>query len=483
MAFEVILKGARVYDTALRLRGEKKDIAISDGKVFRVADVIDPALAVTVEDLDGYCLSPGWIDAHVHGYGGLTLKDPQALGSKVGVTTNVDAGSFGTLTLEDFLACREASAADMCGFIHINPAGIPYTGLYRADYSSMPVGALIKLIGEHRQIIRGIKLSALSSMPVHILKISKIIAEASEVPLYMHMGELGDFPAPMSITQRAIACLQEGDIAAHVYCNDNGRILDHAGKVFQEVRAAKDRGVLFDVAHGIENFSYEVAERAMDQGILPDLISSDQNNLCGDHPSNLPHVMSKFLALGVSLDDVIKMTTWAPREALKMKDVGALFEGSRADITVFRVEDGTFDFGNCDGAVRRGSMRIVPHHVYIDGQRLECDTEGVQKRQNFIWNIPPTDHVKSLQLTDEHRRFLGELFRRVANLGDFDGTSIHRTFQDTARGLEIRLAAALEALYLAVFGTENYGFTPQVGWLIARQGAAKMSEYRGLLRL
>lgn len=481
--FDLILKGAGVYDAGLGLRGQRKDIGISGGRVRCVADAIDPAQARKVEDLDGCLVSPGWIDIHVHGYGGLTLKDPQALGTKAGVTTNIDAGSFGTLTFDDFRACREASIADMGGFIHLHPTGIPYTGQYRADYSSVPVGTLVNLIGNHRDIIHGVKLGAIGSVAIHILQIAKVIAEAAKVPFYMHIGEIADYPSPISITQRAMACLKEGDIAVHPYCNDNGRILDKHGKVFPEVLAARDRGVLFDVGHGVGNFSYEVADQAMEQGIFPDLISSDQNNLCGAELSDLPFVMSKFMALGFSLEDVVEKTTWAPRKALKLTEVGTLREGSRADITVFSVEEGSFEFGNSDGHTRRGSRRIVAHHVYKDGERHECDVEGIYRNGNFAWQIPQPSHAEQLDLGAEHRTFLAEMFARWGDLSGWDGGAIHASVQDTARKLGMPLGTALEALYLMVFGRESYGFTPQVGWLIARQGPAKMKQYREALRM
>lgn len=474
---DLLLRHGALYDPAQALHGQPKDIAIAGGRVVAIADRIDPGLAAEVTDLAGALVSPGWIDMHVHGYGGLALRDIQAVGVLAGVTTNVDAGDFGTATFDDFMVYRQGSVADMYGYVHMHPAGIPYTGFARGDYRSVPVGRLVELIAERRDVIKGLKLSALGDLPIHNLKIAKIIAETAGVPYYMHIGEVNNYPARRSITRQAVSLLTEGDIITHVYTNDFGRILDAAGRVFPEVVEARRRGVVFDVGHGAGNFSFDVAERALAQGIAPDVISSDQNTLCLTSPSDLPTVMSKFLVLGLSVDEVIRRVTRGPREALGLQDAGTLVAGARADVTVFHVEAGDFEFTDAAGGGRRGRLRIVPDVVYKAGRRHACDAAGLFRDENFRMVVREAGQASPDEFDAEERRFLAEVFRGIDGLRALKGEAVHLLIHETiaARGLDRR--RGLDALYRLLFGEGGAGFTPQIGWLMSRLGAAALRRH------
>jgi dihydroorotase len=450
-AYDVLLTNGAVYDATQGLRGARKDVAIRDGRVALVADRIDAAGAREVHDVEGRCVSPGWIDIHVHGYGGLALRDIQAVGVLTGVTACVDAGDFGTLTVDDFMAVRQDSAADMYGFVHMHPAGIPYTGFARGDYGTIPVGRLIQLIEKSRDVIRGLKLSAFGDMPLHNLKVAKVIAEAARVPFYMHLGEVNHYPTKKSITRQTVDLLTEGDIITHLYTNDHGRILDEQGDVFPEVREARARGVVFDIGHGIGNFSFEIAERALAQGIGPDVLSSDQNTLCHTSPSDLATTLSKFLVLGLSLEDVIDKVTRAPRAALGLHAHGTLAADAVADVTVFRVESGDFEFSDMDGKTRRGSHRVVPETVYKAGRRYTCDADGVFGDHNFKMATQDPGRIAVDRFDPVERRFVTTLLEELERAGVAKADAIHARTHQAMAAAGMPTAPGLRTLYREVF--------------------------------
>jgi dihydroorotase len=480
-AYDLLLTNGVVYDAAQGLRGARKDIAIRDGRVALVADRIDLAAAREVHDVAGRCVSPGWIDLHVHGYGGLALRDIQAVGILTGVTACVDAGDFGTLTVDDFMAVRRDSVADMYGFVHMHPAGIPYTGFARGDYGTIPVGRLIQLIDKSRDVIRGLKLSAFGDMPLHNLKVAKVIAEAARVPFYVHLGEVNHYPTKKSMTRQTADLLTEGDIITHLYTNDHGRILDEQGRVFPEVLEARARGVVFDIGHGIGNFSFDIAERALAQGVGPDVLSSDQNTLCHSSPSDLATTLSKFLVLGLSVEDVIDKVTRAPSQALGLSAHGTLAAETAADVTVFRVERGDFEFSDMDGKTRRGAQRIVPETVYKAGRRHACDADGLFTEQNFKMTTQDPARIAVDRFGAAERRFVTTLLLDLERAGVSKADAVHVQAHQAMAAAGIPTAEGLRTLYRVAFGDEGPAFTPQIGWLLARLGPEQLRRFREVL--
>jgi dihydroorotase len=477
-AYDLILANARVYDATQGLRGVHKDVAIAGGRIAALSDHLDPASAREVRDLDGALLSAGWVDIHVHGYGGLALRDVQALGVRAGVTACIDAGDFGTATFDDFVALRAESVADMYGYIHMHPAGIPYTGLARGNYDSIAVGKLIELIGASRHIVKGVKMSAFGDMPFHVLQVAKVITEAAGVPFYVHLGEVSHFPTNRSITRRAAAMLTPGDIMTHIYTNDFGRILDDDGRVFPEILDARERGVVFDIGHGIGNFAFEIAERALEQGVAPDIISSDHNTLCVDYPSDLGSTMSKFLLLGMSLEDVVAKVTAAPAGRLGLSDHGSLAPGASADITVFHVESGDFEFQGSKEPARRGTRRIVPDFVLKAGREYRCDIGEVLAERNFKMAFREPEQVSRAEFSAEEGALLATIFGSLGKAAGMKGDELHRHVHKAIDESGQGKAAGLKTVYRALFEPHSVGFTPQIGWLLGRFGPEKLGRYR-----
>ena len=476
--YDLLLRNGILDDAAAGIRGARRDLAVTDGRVAAVSESIDPTSAREVHDLDGRLLSPGWIDIHVHGYGGLALRDIQAVGVLTGVTACVDAGDFGTLTVGDFMAVRKDSVADMYGFIHMHPAGIPYTPRGRTlDFGAIPVSALIQLIQGSRDVIRGLKMSAFGNMPLYNMKVAKVIAEAAEVPFYVHLGEVAHTPATRSMTRQVARLLAEGDIITHLYTNDHGRILGEDGRVFPEIRDARERGVIFDIGHGIGNFSFDVAERALAQGIVPDVLSSDQNTLCVDGPSDLAITLSKFLALGMSVEDVIDKVTRAPSRALGLTAHGTLAVQAPADVTVFRVDTGEFPLSDMDGATRTGTRRIVPEAVYKRGRRHASNVDVIFCPENLVLTLQDPARVDPDRFDAADRRFIARVFDDLERTGATRADTVHAQVHRTMAGADVETRHGLHTLYRMVFG-DGPTFTPQIGWLLARMEPEQLGGYR-----
>lgn len=468
--YDFILQNGKVFDAATGIRGAARDIAIERGRIAEVSERIDLARALHVQDISGQMVSAGWIDIHVHAYGGIGLRDIQSVGVLAGATTVVDAGDFGTATFDDFLALTADSVAEVYGYIHMHPNGIPYTGLARADYRTIHVGAIIELVERRRNVIRGVKLGALGDLPFHNLRVAKLIAETAKVPYFMHLGEVNKAPAKSNITREAIALLRQGDIATHIYTNDNGRIIDDDGRLVPEILEAREQGVIFDVGNGVGNFSYAIAERAMDQGIFPHTISSDQNSLCGGVRSDLPETMSRFLILGMSLEDVIERVTIAPAGALGLQNVGTLAVGSKADLTVFHLDDGERPLINSDNVARSAQKVIAVNHVYKDGRYHPCDVGGIYRSSNFVMKFASPEVARSAQLDEQDRAFIRNLLRELDKSAEWRGEAIHSVINRVLASGSIERKKALGALYRLVLSEESIGFTPQLGCILARLG-------------
>ncbi len=471
--YDLLLKAGAVFDSANGLSGAQRDIAIQDGVIAAVREAIDPGLAREVRDLSGAMVSAGWIDIHVHAYGGIALGDVQLVGVLNGATTIVDAGDFGTATFADFEALSKDSVADVYGYIHMHPNGIPYTGVHRADYRDLDVDALVDLIERRGDIIKGLKLGALGDLPFHNIQTAKAIATRAKTRYFMHLGEVNHFPAKHSLTRQAVALLTEGDIATHIYTNDHGRIIDGEGRVVPEIFEARDRGVLFDIGHGVGNFSYAIAERAMDQGIYPDTISSDQNSLCANVRADLPATMSRFFLLGMSLEDIVHRVTAAPAKALGLARAGTLAAGNKADITVFRVESGGRELLDSDGGARTTDRMIVADHVYKDGRYHRCDVERIYREDNFVMKMRPAADARELDLEREDQIFLDGLFAALETLdeNEWRGETVHRVLDRTVAETGMARRRALRMLYRLVLAPASSGFTPQIGCILARMGA------------
>jgi dihydroorotase len=236
----------------------------------------------------------------------------------------------------------------------------------------------VKVIQANKPLIQGVKLRAVgpavATMGIEIMHLAKQAAREGNVRLMVHIGDPEAKDGP-TLTRQLIPLLESGDILTHLFTGNPGHILDNDGKVVPELMDAQEHGIFLDTAHGRLNFSFDVAKRALDQGVRPQSISTDLNILGRQMiVHSLVEMMARFLALGFDLDDVIRMTTINPAKALHMEDVlGSLAVGRRADITVLREVSGNWVFRDSVGGTLTGTKALVPTVTVKSGEIFSPD--------------------------------------------------------------------------------------------------------------
>ncbi|MEX3022002.1 amidohydrolase/deacetylase family metallohydrolase [Kluyvera sp. STS39-E] len=328
--FDLLLRRARLVDDTLT------DIAIQDGKIAALGEISAPALKTI--DLDGQCYaSAGWIDSHVHCYPNSPIyhDEPDSVGIATGVTTVIDAGSTGADDVDDFYQLTRKATTDVYALLNISRVGLIAQNEL-AKMSNIDADAVKQAVQRHPDFIVGLKARMSSSVVgdngIAPLERAKAFQqENGDLPLMVHIGN-----NPPNLDEIA-DLLTSGDIITHCYNGKPNRILTPSGELKSAVTRALQRGVRLDVGHGTASFSFEVAKRAIALGILPHTISSDiycRNRIDGPVRS-LALVMSKFLAIGMSLPQVIDCVTAHAADGLRLTHKGRLEVGFDADLTLF----------------------------------------------------------------------------------------------------------------------------------------------------
>jgi dihydroorotase len=362
--YDLIIKGGRVIDPSLGIN-TMADVAIADGRIAAVEPSIAADGADTI-DARGKLVVPGLIDIHTH-----TARDkndaPICLAD--GVTAMVDAGSRGADFIDDGVAVAKASPNQLRLLINISRKGsLP---LMTLDLADVPLARAA--IARHRDMIVGIKTRLERKAwggpdgDLAALAHAQAAAEPFNLPVMIHLGQ-PDAPLP-----KILALLKRGDIVTHMYAPAPNGILDDNGRLLPEVLSARRRGVWFDVGNGtIGHITWDQAERAIKQGFVPHTISTDwtpQGRAGGI--IDLPNVMSKFLLLGMSLNQVIACATSnAARVFETFHDRGTLNVGAPADVAVLELREGTFEFVDNFAGTRTGHQRLFPSATVIGGKRV-----------------------------------------------------------------------------------------------------------------
>ncbi|KAB1485139.1 amidohydrolase/deacetylase family metallohydrolase [Cronobacter sakazakii] len=353
--FDLILRQARLVDHTLA------DIAIKDGKIAALGSVTGEARAT--RDLNGeHYVSPGWIDLHVHCYPKSPIyhDEPDAVGVSTGVTTVVDAGSTGANDIDDFYALTRGVATEVLALLNVSKVGLIAQNEL-ADMANIDAAAAREAIARHPDFIVGLKARMSSSVVgengIAPLERAKAIQqENGHLPLMVHIG---NGPPPLD---EIAARLSQGDIITHCFNGKPNRILTPKGQLRTSISDALERGVRLDVGHGSASFSFAVARQAIALGILPHTISSDiycRNRINGPVRS-LAHVMSKFLAIGLSLPQVIDCVTLHAAQALRLAHKGRLTPGADADLTIFDLRRQPALFTDADEQTLHGDYLLVP---------------------------------------------------------------------------------------------------------------------------
>lgn len=377
--FDLLLKGGEVIDPARNIRG-KLDVAVLDGAISQVGPRLNPREASRVIDVTGKLVVPGLIDLHCHIYEGVnqTGVNPDLAGVRSGVTTLVDAGSAGCYTFGGFprYVVPQARTRIFC-MLHISRAGLNYQPeISRRE--DIDLEEAIRVIHAHRPLIQGVKLRAVGpavpTLGIEMVRLARQAAREGGVRLMVHIGDRNAGSGP-TLTRQLLPLMEPGDIITHFFTGNPGRVLDEKGRVLPEVLEARQRGVFLDTAHGRQNFSFDVARRILDQGIRPDSISTDltiPGRLQTVH--SMTEMLSRFLALGFSLEEVIRMATANPARALGMEDtLGSLDVGRTADISVLQEVTGDWVFHDTEGNTLRGPKALVPVLTVKGGEVFSPD--------------------------------------------------------------------------------------------------------------
>lgn len=360
MAYDLVLKGGTVIDPGQGLRAVC-DVGIRDGRIVAVAPDLAPDGARVV-DVEGRYVTPGLIDLHTHICWGFTAIGlvPDEVCPAAGVTTVVDAGSSSWPSMGAFRKhVAEPSKTRVLGFSHISCIGIPTAGTPEAEsLKFLDVDRTVACVDGNRDLMVGVKVRQgkhlVGDNGIEPTRLAVKAAEQLGVPVMVHVGNT---PGPLS---EIFDLLRPGDVITHTYHGHAHGILDDRRAVWTEVIEGRKRGLVMDVGHGAGSFKFDVAQAAFEQGFFPDVISTDlyTSNINGP-VFDLPTTMSKMLNLGMPMEDIIASVTAVPARVIHRPDLGALRAGAVADVAVFELQEGAFEFRDCYRDVRVWPKRLV----------------------------------------------------------------------------------------------------------------------------
>jgi len=381
--YDILLKGGHVIDVKNNI-DEPMDVAISDGKIAAVAREIPEKSALKLIDVSGMYVTPGLIDMHTHVFmgnepdayiaNGSTSVMPDGFTLRAGVTTVVDAGSSGWRNFPLFKA-QTIDKAKTRVLALLNIVGTGMRSRYEEqDISDMnPTMTAYAIIKQYPNILVGIKAAHFWGDFTQV-DLAVEAGKLAEVPV---MVDFGEHKPPNSIEALFMEHLRPGDIFTHTYSNgpdERETIVDQNGKLKPFIMKAQKRGIIFDMGHGGGAFTWKQAVPATKQGFKADVVSSDlHTQSMNSGMKDLSNVISKFMALGISLPDAISRATWAPAKVINRTDLGHLSVGAEADVAVFNLRKG--DFGFLD--VRR---------IRVKGDK-KLETELTLRAGKVVWDL------------------------------------------------------------------------------------------------
>lgn len=384
---DLVVSGGRVVDPSQGI-DEPLDVAVHGGRVVELGPRLDARGRIVI-DASGLLVTPGLVDLHTHVYYGGTWSGVSAHDcGQQGTTTFVDAGSSGAGNFQGFLEfVVRPSTVRILAFLNISFAGligalgrvdIPEAG----DIRLLNVAEAVKVGRRHKDVIRGIKvrLGRFGSgvLGTTALQLALEAAELLGLPVMAHI----DDPPPR--VEEVLQLLRPGDVLTHAFRRPPNALVTREGRLKDEAAEARARGVRFDIGHGFQMLSFATARHLIEQGFPPDTISTDIYRVSLQRPDvTLPHILSKFLALGMGLPDVIRAATETPAEVLGLAGhLGTLAVGAVGDLAIFRLRDGLFEFQGVPEAVAtedwpnpsgervRGTNLLEPVETVVGGKRV-----------------------------------------------------------------------------------------------------------------
>lgn len=369
--YDLLIRNGDVLDPSRNLR-RKADIAIASGKIAAIEDNIAPDRALETVDARGMYVTPGLVDLHTHCYHSATGLGIEAdpIAARSGVTTWVDAGSFGWDQATGFRRfVVQPSKARIYGYVYLYPSS-RNPDLDVVKYVRDGLEKTGKSVVDNRDIILGIKLQVGSNMngrySLDMLKMARETCDRFKIPLMAHIS----FAPPE--TEEVMALMKAGDVVTHAYNGHSLGIIGKDGKLKNGVKEARARGVWFDLGHGLGSFNFAAAKKCMDAGFIVDTISTDIYNLNVSGPVyDMTTTMSKMLYLGMSFDEIVLRTTAnAARIIDRLPGMGTIQVGGPADLALLQIEEGEFQLVDSQRVAVTAKKRIVCRLTVCRGERM-----------------------------------------------------------------------------------------------------------------
>jgi dihydroorotase len=377
---DILLKGGHVIDAKNKI-DSKMDVAIADGKILQVSPNISAKNAKKLIDATGYYVAPGLIDLHTHVFvgsnsgfaDGFSSVSPDDITLKAGITTVVDAGTSGWRNFPVFKKqVIDRSKTRVLSFLNI--AGSGMTGFpSEEDVNDMDSRMTALVIEQFPDIIVGVKIGHYRGSEWTPFDRATETARIANVPLFVECH------LPLLPLEGILDRMRPGDIYTHSFCRASDRtcLLDEQGKIRPYVLEAQKKGVRFDVGHGGGMFHFAIAIPALEQGLLPNSFGSDLHRFSmNSGMKNMLDIMSKYLNMGMAIEDIVFRATWNSATSIKREDLGHLSEGSVADIAVLSLRKGSFGFIDTGGNKMAGDRRLEAE-LTIRGGKVVWDQNGM----------------------------------------------------------------------------------------------------------
>ncbi len=388
--YDLLLKGGHVIDSRNNI-DQLMDVAIADGKIAKVAANISKNTAKTVVDAKGLIVAPGFIDIHSHNFHGtepgaylsnsFSALPPDGFSFRSGVTTVVDVGGSGWRNFKLFKEQTiDRSKTRVLAFLNIIGSGMK-GGAIEQNLIDMDSKLTAVVAKQYPNTIVGVKLAHYEGFDWTPTERAVEAGRLANIPVMIDFG--GSEPE-LSLKTLLLEKLRAGDIFTHAYANVKGRtpVVAANGKVRDFVFEAQKKGVIFDVGHGGGSFVFGQAVPAIKQGFKPNSISTDlHTGSMNAGMKDITNIMSKFLAMEMSIKEIVDCVTNNSASIIQRPDLGSLSEGAVADVTVIRVRNGEFGFVDVKGQKIKGSKRVECELTLREG-KVVWDLNGISKQ---VW--------------------------------------------------------------------------------------------------
>jgi len=394
--YDLLLKGGHVIDGKNRISA-RRDVAMKGGRIAAVAANIPASAALKTVDVSGLYVTPGLIDIHTHVYAGTGERNsyagdnsvyPDGFTLRVGVTTVVDVGGAGWRNFEDFKdRVIDRSRTRVLAMINIVGNGMR-GGKWEQDLSDMEVKPTADMALKYKGLIVGVKSAHYAGPEWAPFERGEEAARTAGIPFMVDFGAVHPGRQIYDLLNKVY---RPGDIYTHMYSGLRGEQDAETKGPSKAMLDGRKRGVIFDVGHGGGSFTWRVAVPMMKAGFVPDSISTDLHiSSMNAGMKDMLNVMGKFLAMGMSLEDVILLSTWNPAKEIQHEELGHLSPGAVADVAVLRLEKGDFGFVDMHSARLKGTRRLLCELTLKDG-RVVYDLNGITRED---WDKLPAGYTR-----------------------------------------------------------------------------------------